>query len=81
MTLSTLSVVQQTPLETKHRDNISRSTLDNSSKAQEFNIQDILVNSPSHDTQSSKKSLLSECNTHLFILELGVQNSQFHQRF
>ena len=43
MTLSTLSVVQQIPPKTKHRDIISRSTLNNSSQAQESNLPDALV--------------------------------------
>ena len=50
MMLSTLSLVQQIPQETKHRDNISGSTLNN--KAQKFTIPDVLVNSPSRCTQS-----------------------------
>ena len=46
MPLSTLTVVQQISQKTKHRDNISndsRSTSNNSSRAQEFNIPDALV--------------------------------------
>ena len=43
MTLSMLSVVQQIPKETKHRDIISRSTSNNSSEAQEFNLPNALV--------------------------------------
>ena len=74
MTLFTLSVVQQITQETKHRDNISRSTSNNSSQSQEFNIPDVLVNSPNLNTQSIKKIAL-------FIVELGVQSSQFHRKF
>ena len=40
---STLSIVQQIPQETKHRDVISCSTLNNSSQAQKHNLPDILV--------------------------------------
>ena len=43
ITLSALSVVQQIPQETKHRDIISRSTSNNSSQAQERNLRDVLV--------------------------------------
>ena len=43
MTLSPLNVVQQIPQETKHRDNISRSTSNNSSQAQECKFPDVLV--------------------------------------
>ena len=57
MTLFTLSVDQQIPQETKHRANISRCTSNNSSQAQEFNIPDVLENSLSHNTQSSKQAL------------------------
>ena len=80
--LSTLSVVQQIPQKTKHGDNISddsRSTSNNSSQAQEFNIPDVVANSPSRNARCSKQSLSSERNTPLFIVELGVQNSQFRQ--
>ena len=42
MKLSTFSVVQQIPQETKHRD-ISRSTSNNSSEAQEWNLPDLFV--------------------------------------
>ena len=41
--LSTRSVVQQIPQETKHRDIISRSTSNNSSQVQEFNLLNALV--------------------------------------
>ena len=59
MTLPTLSVIQQIPQEIKYRYIISRSTSNNISQAQEFNIPDLLVNSPSRDIQSSKQSFLS----------------------
>ena len=76
MTLSTLRVVAQIiPQETKHRDNISN----NSTQAQELNIPDVLVNSPSCNTQSSKQGLSSQCNTPLSIMEHWMQNSQFRQ--
>ena len=84
MTLSTLSVVMQIPQETKHRNNISddsRSASNNSNQAQDFNIPDIFVNSPSHNTQSSKQDLSSQCDSPLFIVDLGVQNLQFHKLF
>ena len=81
MTLFTLSVVQQIPRESNHRDFISRSTLNNSSQAQEFSIPVVLVNSPKRNIQSSKQGLSSECNTNLFIVKFGMQNSQFCQRF
>ena len=60
MTLSTLIVVQQISQETKHRDIISDktgSTSNNSSQAHEFNIPDIIVNSPSRNPRSSKQGL------------------------
>ena len=57
MTLSAMSIIQQIPLETKYRDNISRSTSNNSTQADEFNISDVLVNSPIRNTQSSKRAL------------------------
>ena len=81
MTLSTFSVVQQIPQEIKHRDNISHSTSNDSTLAQEFDIPDKIVNSPSRNTQSSKQGFLSESNAPLFIVKLVVQNSQFCQRF
>ena len=81
MTLSTLSVVKQIPQKIRHRDNISRSTSNNSSQAQEFSVPDVIVNSQSPNAQSSKQGLLSECNTLLLIVKLGVQNTQFRQRF
>ena len=43
ITLSTLSVIHQIPQETKHRDIISRSTSNNNSQAQEFNLPNILL--------------------------------------
>ena len=49
ITLSTLSVVQQIPQETKQKDNISRSNSNNRSQAQEFNIPDVLVKRPSRN--------------------------------
>ena len=64
MTLSTPNVVQQIQQETKYKDNNSDdlcSTSNNSRQAQKFNIPDVLVNSPSRNTQSSKQGLLSEC--------------------
>ena len=51
MTLCTLSVVQQIPQEIKHRDIISRSTSNNDSQAQEYNLPDKL-----EDCQSRKLS-------------------------
>ena len=57
MTLSKLTVVQQTPQEIKHSENISRSNSNNSSQAQEFNISDVLVNNLSRNTQISKQSV------------------------
>ena len=40
---SSLSIIQQIPKETKHRDIISRSTSNKISQAQEFNLPDILL--------------------------------------
>ena len=74
MTLFTLSVVQQIPQETKHRDIISRSTSNNSSQAQEFNLPDVPTDSQSRNDHSSKQA-------ELFIVQLGVQNSQICQWF
>ena len=51
MTLSSFSVVQQIPKETKHRDIISCSTSNNSSQAQEFNLPD------AHETVRAEKRL------------------------
>ena len=84
MTLSPLNVVQQIPQETKHRDNASSnscSTSNNSCEAQDFNIPVMLVNSLSHTTQNSKQGLKSQYDTPLFIVELGMQNSQLCQWF
>ena len=56
----TLSLVQETLQEIKHREKISRSTSNNRSQAQELNILDVLVRSPSRNAQAqSKISLLS----------------------
>ena len=75
-TLSALSVVQQIPQETKHRDisNASGSTSNNRSQAQVFHIPDLLVNSPSCNSQSSNQNLSPQCNTPLFIMELVWRN-------
>ena len=54
MTLSILSVVQQIPKKTKHRDIISRSTSNNSSQAQERNLPDILLR------QSESRMIIAE---------------------
>ena len=70
MTLSTLSVVQQILMETKHRDIIPRSTSNNSSQAQERNLPEVLVRPPESKNEPSRKRV-----------ELGMQNSQFHQWF
>ena len=81
MTLSTLSVVQLISQETSHKDNISddsSSTSNNSSQAQEFNILDVLVNSPSLSTQSSKQGVSRPSVMRLY---RGTWQSQFCQRF
>ena len=59
MTLSTLSVEQKIPQGTKHRYNISEdscSTSSSSSQLQEYNIPDVLINSPNRNTQSKVSS-------------------------
>ena len=64
--------IQQIPKETDYRVNIpdvSRSTSNNSSQAQEFNVPDKLLNSLSHTTQTSSQGLPSQCDTPLFIIE------------
>ena len=66
---STLSIVQQIPQETKHRDVISCSTSYSSSQAQECNLPDVLVGRVEND-HSSKQ-------VELFVVELEMQNSQF----
>ena len=66
-TLYTLSVEQQIPQETKDRENISRRNTNNSSQAQEFNILDVLVNSPSRNTQSSKQGMSLSSVTVLYL--------------
>ena len=52
--LSTLSIVQYILQETKHRDNVSHSTSNNSSQEQEFNLPDVLVR------QSELKIIIAE---------------------
>ena len=74
MTLSTFNVVRQIPQETKRRKNISRNLSNNSSQVQEFNVPDVLLNSPSRNKNELKARSL-------FIVKLGVQNLQFRQRF
>ena len=81
VTLSKFRVVQQITQETKHRDNISCSTSHNSNQAQEFKFPDVLVNSPSCNTHNSKQGFSFESYTYLFIVKLGLQNSQFRQSF
>ena len=74
MTLSTLAVVQQISLETKYRDNISRSTSNNSNQAQKFNLPDVLVRVRVENDHSWKQ-------VELFTVELGLQNTQFRKWF
>ena len=84
MLLSIFSKVRQISQEIKRSDNISddlRRTSSNSGQAQDFNIPDVLVNSPSYNAQSSKQVLFSQCDSLLFKVEFGVQYSQFHQWF
>ena len=66
--------VHTQPQETKHKDDISRSTSNNSSQAQEFYLPDVLIRVRVENDHSSKQ-------VELFIVELGVQNSQFRQWF
>ena len=81
MTLSTLSVVQQILQETKHGHNISRSTSNKRSQAQEFNVLDVLVKSQVAILRTQNKISLPSATLLLFIVELGVRNLQFHQTF
>ena len=46
-----------------------------------FIIPDVLKNSPSQNSQSIKQGLSLQCDSPLFIVELGDENSQFHQWF
>ena len=52
MMLTTLSLVQPIPQETKHRDIISRSTSNNRSQAQERNLPDVLLKQQSQNNYS-----------------------------
>ena len=46
-----------------------------------INIPDVLINNPSHKTQSSKQKSILYCESPLFIADLGMKNSQFCQWF
>ena len=80
MTLSPPNLIQEIPQKTKYSGNVTEDSCkssSNSSQALEFNIPDKIANSPSQTTQNSKEGFLSQCDSPLFIVELGVQNQNF----